>query len=188
MRWSSIDEQKGLRIYSWSPVDALQLVQQHWKKPQHTQGDTQEDVEAVNRSTAQTDIRHEPRLEVNIPSGGNKALSLSCSSCWGDPTTDQLMSSQAWSEFLGEMSHRTRVRTDCLTVKLDVSSTVCLKGLLDTLLLEDAPIKQLVMERDGGWRDVRIYTEKVNVKVLSEWSRQNQAQQSLIHLRLVTKG
>ena len=171
MRWSAIEEKKGLRIYSWSPVDALQLMQQHYQKPQQTEGDVEEDRASVSRRIAHTDVIHEPCLELNVPSMGSKALSATCKNCWGSPPEDQLLSPKAWGDLLDGVAHELRIRTDRLLVKCDASCSISVKGLLDALLVEDNQdhVKDMLMEQEGGLRCIEVQNGTFDSSNLFEW-------------------
>ena len=201
-RWSSLKEDRyGPTICSWSPADACQLIHQHrqphhptWtiqhddthqQEPQQTQGVTTHQGAAGSRSSQGTQIRHVNRVYLHIPSAGEGTSYSTYTDCWGAPPADQLLSPQAWSEMLGEMSRQWRVRADWLYVYWDVSCPISVKGLLDALLLQDTQqyLRELLKEKEGDWRDVWVCYGNIASSDLCEWTRRY-TQQSVVRVRL----
>ena len=192
MRWSAIEEARaGPIIYCWSLVDACQLIQQHgpphhldWpilhadtyqQGPHQVHGLSHHRGAAGSGSSSKKGISHLKEICICVPSASLGGSYSGFVDWWGDPA-EQLLSPQAWSEMLGEMSCQWRVSADRLEVKWDKSCVISVKGLLDALLLVDTQnhLEQLLLMQEGGLIEVNIY--KDNIRDVLEWSSQHQSQ------------
>ena len=199
MRWATITDNKtSLTINAWNPSDACQVIQQqlHHLKDDTVKGVTKQALE-VSRQQGDVDgrgltekgIRHLKKICICVPSTGMGENYSAFINWWGDPA-EQLLSPEAWAKLLMDMSRQWKIRADKLEIKWDKSCTISVKGLLDILLQGDTQyhLRLLLTEREGGWRDVRVYIHDLNTSELGEWNRQYQKQQSLISVGLVDKG
>ena len=196
-RWASItDNTTSLTINAWTPLDTCQAIQQHYLKDDTIKAVSKQTLEVSrqqgdvdNNGTPQRGFRYLEKICICIPSTGMSENSYGFIDLWGDPA-DQLLSPQVWLQLLIEMTHKCKIRAEKLEMRWDRSCSISVKGLLNILLLEDTQcqLKQLLMEREGGWRDVRVHINDDNISELDEWSGQYQRQQSLIGVGLVTCG
>ena len=188
MRWASITDNKtSLTINAWTPSDAHQAMQQQLH---HLNDDTikpmsnqtwavSKQQEAVDdRGLAEKGIKHLEKIRICVPSASLCGSSPGFTDWWGDPA-EQLLSPHDWAKLLIEMSRQWKIKAGKLEVKWDISCTVSVKGLLDALLTEDTQnhLKQLLVEQEGGWREVSIYKDKINIRDVLEWSRRYKGQQ-----------
>ena len=193
MRWSTIEEKHGLFIHTWSVDDACQLMRQHEHRfhhndtmklhnpdqPQRTLGIARQQGAANSRSKTGI-FRTPPAIQLHIPSAdftkipipGIDTLYSTYSARWGAPPAEQLLSPQAWSELLGEMSlHWRGVDKLCLCWK--TYCPISVECFLEALLWEDTQchLKHLLKEQEGGWRDVKVYSGNIASGELCEWTR-----------------
>ena len=162
IRWASItDNTTSLTINAWSPSDASQAIQQH----------------THHLKDAHSGIRDLEKICICVPSTGVEENSSGFIDCWGDPA-EQLLSPQSWSELLIEMSRQWKIKAEKLEVKWVKTCTISVKGLLDALLLADSqnPLNELLVKQKGGWREVSIYNDTINIRDVLEWSSQHKSQ------------
>ena len=188
MRWSPIQEHHDrLTIHCWCLSDACQLVQQHgqpyhskWNvlhdKTDHDQKEAQQrqgvsrQAAADRRSSSGTHIIS-GTISVSIPSVGPNIPYSTYTDRWGAPPAEQLLSPQAWSDLLGEMSRQWKVKAESLKIKLNESCKVSVKSLLDALIQKETEhhLKELLLKKEGGWGDVEVELGAIDGSELIEW-------------------
>ena len=137
---------------------------------------------ANRRGRPETPGRHVMAIVINIPSASVSSSYATYSKYWGDPA-EQLLSPESWSHLLGVMSRQWRVKATWLQIEWNESCPISVKGLLDALLLEEAQqhLRHLLMEREGGWRDVRVSHAIIEGTDLCGWTRRY-TQQSVVRV------
>ena len=144
------------------------------------------DTTRKQTDTKDTEIRYLQDIYLYIPSAGSGTSYSEHTDCWGAPPTDQLLSPQAWSKLLQEMSHQWKVKADWLALWWNDSCPISVKGLLDALLQRGTQrfLKQLLVEQKGGWRDITVQNGNILGSELHEWTRRY-TQQSVVRVEFL---